>query len=162
MEYKSIIKMFFLMAIINSCKSEKRKCDNAELNNEIIIKDWGENKIKKEDIKLYKYDSLFSKKIDSFKIVKFSTYNDKKTIKEYYGSMSIILDKEIVSKGNYRLILLDSLKYDISNIRILTKTVMIGTREENMCLIESYKINNRVSKLGSGGVQIILKKDYKQ
>ncbi|WP_165764251.1 hypothetical protein [Flavobacterium oreochromis] len=47
------------MALINSCKSEKRECVNAELNNEIIIKDWGEKKIKKEDIKLYKYDSLF-------------------------------------------------------------------------------------------------------
>ncbi|MFK7115375.1 hypothetical protein V3468_13135 [Flavobacterium oreochromis] len=146
------------MALINSCKSEKRECVNAELYNEIIIKDWGEKKIKKEDIKLYKYDSLFLKKIDSFKIVKFSTYNDKETIKEYYGSMSIILDKEILSKGNYRLILLDSLKYDISNIKILTKTVMIGAREENMCLIESYKVNDSISKLGSGGVQIILKR----
>ncbi|MFK7000824.1 hypothetical protein [Flavobacterium oreochromis] len=146
------------MALINSCKSEKRECVNAELNNEIIIKDWGEKKIKKEDIKLYKYDSLFLKKIDSFKIVKFSTYDDKETIKEYYGSMSIILDKEILSKGNYRLILLDSLKYDISNIKILTKTVMIGEREENMCLIESYKVNDSISKLGSGGVQIILKR----
>lgn len=148
------------MALINSCKTEKRECVNAELNNEIIIKDWGEKKINKEDIKLYEYDSLFSKKIDSFKIVKFSTYNDKETIKEYYGSMSIILDKEILSKGNYRLILLDSLRYDISNIRIFTKTVMIGMREENMCLIQSYKINDSLSKLGSGGVQIILKKDY--
>lgn len=158
MEYKITIKLIFLITLINSCRTEKRDCNNAELNNEIIIKDWGEKKINKEDIKLYKYDSLYIKKIDSFKIDKFSTYNDKETIKEYYGTMNIIFDKKIVPKGNYRLILLDSLKYDISNIKIFTKTVMIGMREENMCLIENYKINDNVSKLGSGGSQIVLER----
>ena len=135
-----------------------KDCRNAELANEIVVLDWGLKEIRKQDVKLYKYDSLFTKKIDSLNVQEVFVFTDKNT-GSHYGTMKIILDESLFSRENYRLILLDSMKYEVSEIKISTKTVMIGMREDNMCTILNYKVNDSLNKLGSGGNQIILKKN---
>lgn len=155
---KNILFTIFLTLFL-CCQTERRDCKNAELENKIIISDWGLNNVKSNDVKLYKYDSLYTKRIDSIEIEKVTVFNDKKAIEDYSGSMEIILDKPLFSKDNYRLILLDSLKYNISNIEIYTKTVMIGMRSKDECLIKSFKINN--NKIMGGGTEISFIKNLK-
>ncbi|MEO8516464.1 MAG: hypothetical protein ABI426_06960 [Flavobacterium sp.] len=155
---KNILSIIIFLTLFICCKKERKDCKNAELENKIIISNWGTDNMKNSDIKLYAYDTSYTKKIDSFEIDKVTVFNDKKAVADYFGSMEIILNKPLLSKDNYRLILFDSLKYDISNIEILTETVMIGMREKKECLVNSFKINGSVVENHTSDAKIVFRK----
>lgn len=152
--------IFFIIGITSlfSCGKEINDCKNAELENRIIIANWGTDTIKSSDIILYTYDSLFAKKIDSFEIQKVVVYNDKNAERDYFGDMEIVFEKPLFSENNYRLILLDSLKYDISDIEIYEETVMMGTKEKKQCLVNDFKVNGLVVRNNTMDAKIVFKK----
>lgn len=138
-----------MLLLLFSCKEEIINCENLELGNKIVIPDWGVQKVKKSDIKLFVYDSSFTKKTDSIPVENITLFNNTQVD---YGRIEFSFFKKIYSNNNYRLFVSDSLIYNISDIKIYSKTVMIGMRQKKECLIESLKINNREIK--SGGIEI--------
>ncbi len=131
---------------------EPRSCVNAELSKKIIVD--GFHHLKKENIKLFKIKKKTNRILDSF------------TTKEIYSFPSsenkrhIVFDKQLYSQGNYRLII-DSVKYDITNIKIRSKPIMKGMIKDSSCTIYSFKINGKIAiMIGSAGMINFKKPDY--
>ena len=72
--------------------------------------------------------------------------------------MIIVLEQPLCSGSNYRLNLSDSLKYEISNIKTFSKTVMVGANKKTYNLVDSYKINKKTVKNPYGSPDICIKK----
>jgi hypothetical protein len=124
-----------------SCKREIiRDCTNTDLGKKITIIDWGNKKIFASNIRLFCYDSLFKNRLDTILIDYIKLYNDKESTT--YGQLELSFKESLFSKKNYQLIISDSLKYNISDIKIYTETVMAGMIKKNFCLVDSLKIND--------------------
>lgn len=126
----------FLTLSILSCK-EKRSCSNAELSAKIKILGFGN--LTKKSTSFFRID----KKIEKIKI-KNIWYRDNKNLSGY-GESIVILEQPLFSQENYRLTI-DDEKYDITDIKIKSEVRMIGMREDSVCIVDSFKLNEKIAK----------------
>lgn len=135
---KKISFLLFLILVIFSCK-EKINCSNAQLSNNVIVLGFGE--LSGKTTKFYRLKA--NKEIlENIEINNIFFQNNKSL--SGYGESVITLDEPLFSKENYRLIINDN-NYDISDIKILSEVRMIGMRQDSICFVSSFKINNKIA-----------------
>ena len=126
------------IALLYSCKTIKTS--NCSPYNIIEITHWGTNEMDKEDFILYEYDTLnvFLKTIG---INEIRVYN-KTTAFDYYGSMRIFLKTSLCPDKSYKLIISDSLQYNIQEMDMISFYKRAMLSKVHYRGIKSYKINN--------------------
>ncbi|WP_163445120.1 hypothetical protein [Flavobacterium columnare] len=135
--------IYMIFFTLLSCEN-KKECNTSDLGNQITIVNWGISRIKMSDIKLYEYDSLFNQQIDKIKIDNVIVYDD--STLSNFKNLNILSEEHILSNKYYKLIIKDSLKYNIGNFKVCPEAVMIGSREDSICFLESYEINKIETK----------------
>lgn len=138
------IYLFGSIFLILGCNDKTIICNGSELSNKLIIENWRKAKIEKNKIHLEEYDITFSQKTKTINIESNTIYEDKNLTD--YNNMIVILKEPLCSGSNYKLTLSDSLKYEISNIRTVPKTVMVGLNKKTYYLVDSYEMNGEVIK----------------
>ena len=126
------------IALLYSCKTIK--ISNCSPYNIIEITHWGTNEIDKKDFILYEYDTLnvFLKTIG---INEIRVYN-KTTAFDYYGSMRIFLKTSLCPDKSYKLIISDSLQYNIQEMDMISFYKRAMLSKVHFRGIKSYKVNH--------------------
>lgn len=131
-----------MLLFLLHCK-EPRDCANAELLGELKV--CGFDKVNKKNTKFFRIEaeenSLKSIQID--KII--TSNNDEYQIKESVET-TIYLKESLFSREMYRLVVNDTV-YDITDIQIQPKTIMMGTRLDSICFVSSLKINGKEASI---------------
>ncbi len=137
---KKIYLAFLLTLGLLSCE-DVTNCTNAELS--ANIKTLGFGDLTTQTVSFHKFDP----KTDALKKIKIEEikYQDNESLTGY-GESTIILEEYLFSKENYRLIINDE-KYDITDIKIKSEVRMIGMREDSICRVNAFKINNKTANL---------------
>ena len=125
------------IALLSSCRTIKTS--NCSPYNIIEITHWGTNETDKKNFILYEYDTLnvFLKTID---INEIRVYN-KTTDPNYYGSIRIFLKTPLCPDRNYKLIISDSLQYNIQEIEMISFYQRAMLSRVHFKGIRSYKVN---------------------
>ena len=124
---------------IFSCK-DKTSCSNAELSDNITVLGFGD--LTKKITSFHR----FNPKVKKFERIEIKNikYRENKNLSGY-GESIIILEEPLFSEENYRLII-DDIKYNITDIKIVSEVRMMGMREDSICRINSFKINKKIAK----------------
>ena len=135
------MKYVYLLSVItllSSCKIIKTS--NCSPYNIIEITHWGTNETDKKNFILYEYDTLnvFLKTID---INEIRVYN-KTTDPDYYGSMRIFLKTPLCPDRNYKLIISDSLQYNIQEMDMISFYKRAMLAKVHYKGVKSYKVNH--------------------
>ncbi|AVM49606.1 hypothetical protein [Capnocytophaga sp. oral taxon 878] len=132
------IYLLSLITLLYSCNIIKTS--NCSPYNIIEITNWGTNEIDKKNFILYEYDTLnvFLKTID---INEIRVYN-KTTNPDYYGSMRIFLKTSLCPDKSYKLIISDSLQYNIQEMDMISFYKRAMLSKVHYRGIKSYKVNN--------------------
>ena len=123
---KNVLIIFIGLLLLVSCKLTQDK-ENYKITSIVYITDWGEKAIDRKEIQLYAIDSLGRTKPQKIKEVRVYDRNAAHEANTLY----IKLRRALQTKASYRLIINDSLLYNISEFEILKKTVytMLSKRE---------------------------------
>ncbi|WBX77885.1 hypothetical protein PG911_06420 [Tenacibaculum ovolyticum] len=132
---KIYITLFITLSIL-SCK-DKRNCTNADLFDKITVSGFGN--LTKKSISFFRLDN----QIEKIKIKSIEHQNNKNI--SGYGESTIVLKQPLFSQENYRLTI-DDEKYDITDIKIKSEVRMIGMREDSVCIVDSFKLNEKIAK----------------
>ena len=134
---KNVFIIFIGLLLLVSCKLTQDK-ENYEIPSIIYITDWGEKAIDRKEIQLYAIDSLGRTKPQKIKEVR---VYDRDAAREA-NTLYIKLRRALQTKTSYRLIINDSLLYNISEFEILKKTVYTMLSKREFIYIKNYKVNN--------------------
>ena len=139
-----------LVALLYACRIVKTS--DCSSYNVINIEHWGTHEIDKKEFVLYEYDTLnvFLKTID---IEEVRVYNKTATDPDYYGSMRIFLKAPLCPDRNYKLVISDSLQYNIQEMDMISFYKRAMLSKVYYGAIKSYKINN--IKLSPKEAQVI-------
>ena len=134
---KNVFIIFIGLLLLVSCKLTQDK-ENYEIPSIIYITDWGEKAVDRKGIQLYAIDSLGRTKPQKIKEVRVFDRNAAHEANTLY----IKLRRALQTKTSYRLIINDSLLYNISEFEILKKTVYTMLSKREFIYIKNYKVNN--------------------
>ena len=134
---KNVLIIFIGLLLLVSCKLTQDK-ENYEIPSIIYITDWGEKAIDRKEIQLYAIDSL--KRSKQQKIKEIRVY-DRDAAREA-NTLYIKLRRALQAKVSYRLIINDSLLYNISEFEIIKETVYTMLSKMELIYIKNYKVNN--------------------
>ena len=134
---KNVLIIFIGLLLLVSCKLTQDK-ENYEIPSIIYITDWGEKAIDRKEIQLYAIDSL--KRSKQQKIKEIRVY-DRDAAREA-NTLYIKLRWTLQPKTSYRLIINDSLLYNISEFEIIKETVYTMLSKREFIYIKNYKVNN--------------------
>ena len=129
--------IFIGLLLLVSCKLTQDK-ENYEIPSIIYITDWGEKAVDRKGIQLYAIDSLGRTKPQKIKEVR---VYDRDAAREA-NTLYIKLRRALQTKTSYRLIINDSLLYNISEFEILKKTVYTMLSKLDLIYIRKYRVNN--------------------
>ena len=115
---KNVLIIFIGLLLLVSCKLTQDK-ENYKITSIVYITDWGEKAIDRKEIQLYAIDSL--KRSKQQKIKEIRVY-DRDAAREA-NTLYIKLRRALQTKASYRLIINDSLLYNISEFEIIKETV---------------------------------------
>lgn len=126
------------VALLYACRIVKTS--DCSSYNVISIEHWGIHEIDKKEFVLYEYDTLnvFLKTID---IEEVRVYNKTATDPHYYGSMRIFLKDPLCPDRNYKLVISDSLQYNIQEIDMISFYQRAMLSSVYFKSIRSYKEN---------------------
>ena len=126
------------VALLYACRIVKTS--DCSSYNVISIEHWGIHEIDKKEFVLYEYDTLnvFLKTID---IEEVRVYNKTGTDPDYYGSMRIFLKDPLCPDRNYKLVISDSLQYNIQEIDMISFYQRAMLSSVYFKGIRSYKVN---------------------
>ena len=134
---KNVLIIFIGLLLLVSCKLTQDK-ENYEIPSIIYITDWGEKAVDRKGIQLYAIDSLGRTKPQKIKEVR--VYDRNATYEA--NTLYIKLRWTLQPKTSYRLIINDSLLYNISEFEILKKTVYTMLSKLDLIYIRKYRVNN--------------------
>ena len=134
---KYVFIIFVGLLLLVSCKLTQDK-ENYKITSIIYITDWGEKAVDRKGIQLYAIDSLGRTKLQKIKEVR--VYDRSATHET--NTLYIKLRWTLQPKISYRLIINDSLLYNISEFEILKKTVYTMLSKREFIYIKNYKVNN--------------------
>ena len=134
---KYVFIIFIGLHLFISCKITQDK-ENYEIPSIIYITDWGEKAIDRKEIQLYAIDSL--KRSKQQKIKEIRVY-DRDAAREA-NTLYIKSRRNFRTKLSYRLIINDSLLYNISEFEIIKETVHTMLSKREFIYIKNYKVNN--------------------
>lgn len=134
---KNIFIIFVGLLLFASCKLTQDK-ENYKITSVVYITDWGEKAVDRKGIQLYAIDSLGRTKPQKIKEVR--VYNRNATYEA--NSLYIKLRWTLQPKISYRLIINDSLLYNISDFEIIKETVYTMLSKREFIYIKNYKVNN--------------------
>ena len=128
-----------LVTLLYACRIVKTS--DCSSYNVINIEHWGTHEIDKKEFVLYEYDTLnvFLKTID---IEQVRVYNKTGTDPDYYGSMSLFLKTPLCPDRNYKLVISDSLQYNIQEIDMISfykRAMLVKVHYKG---VKSYKVNH--------------------
>ena len=128
-----------LVTLLYACRIVKTSACSSY--NVINIEHWGTHEIDKKEFVLYEYDTLnvFLKTID---IEEVRVYNKTATDPDYYGSMRIFLKAPLCPDRNYKLVISDSLQYNIQEMDMISFYKRAMLSKVHYRGIKSYKVNN--------------------
>ena len=115
---KNVLIIFIGLLLLVSCKLTQDK-ENYKITSIVYITDWGEKAIDRKEIQLYAIDSLGRTKPQKIKEVRVYDRNAAHAANTLY----IKLRRALQTKASYRLIINDSLLYNISEFEIIKETV---------------------------------------
>lgn len=134
---KNVLIIFIGLLLLVSCKLTQDK-ENYEIPSIIYITDWGEKAIDRKEIQLYAIDSL--KRSKQQKIKEIRVY-DRDAAREA-NTLYIKSRWNFRTKLSYRLIINDSLLYNISEFEIIKETVYTMLSKMELIYKKNYKVNN--------------------
>ena len=134
---KNVLIIFIGLLLLVSCKLTQDK-ENYEIPSIIYITDWGEKAIDRKEIQLYAIDSLGRTKPQKIKEVRVFDRNATYEANILYIKLRWTLQPKI----SYRLIINDSLLYNISEFEIIKETVYTMLSKRELIYIKNYKVNN--------------------
>ena len=134
---KYVFIIFVGLLLLVSCKLTQDK-ENYKITSIIYITDWGEKAVDRKGIQLYAIDSLGRTKLQKIKEVR--VYDRSATHET--NTLYIKSRCNFRTKLSYRLIINDSLLYNISEFEILKKTVYTMLSKREFIYIKNYKVNN--------------------
>ena len=134
---KNVFIIFIGLLLLVSCKLTQDK-ESYKITSIVYITDWGEKAVDRKGIQLYAIDSLGRTKPQKIKEVR--VYDRNATYEA--NSLYIKLRWTLRAKTSYRLIINDSLQYDISDFEIIKETVYTMLSKLDLIYIKSYKVNN--------------------
>ena len=128
-----------LVTLLYACRIVKTS--DCTSYNVISIEHWGTHEIDKKEFVLYEYDTLnvFLKTID---IEEVRVYNKTATDPDYYGSMRIFLKAPLCPDRNYKLVISDSLQYNIQEMDMISFYKRAMLSKVHFRGIKSYKVNH--------------------
>jgi len=129
--------IFIGLLLLVSCKLTQDK-ENYKITSIVYITDWGEKAVDRKGIRLYAIDSL--KRTRPQKIKEVRVY-DRNAAHEA-NTLYIKLRRALQAKVSYRLIINDSLLYNISEFEIIKETVYTMLSKMELIYIKNYKVNN--------------------
>ena len=129
--------IFIGLLLLVSCKLTQDK-ENYKITSIVYITDWGEKAVDRKGIQLYAIDSLGRTKPQKIKEVR--VYNRNATYEA--NTLYIKLRWTLQPKISYRLIINDSLLYNISEFEIIKETVYTMLSKMELIYIKNYKVNN--------------------
>ena len=134
---KNVLIIFIGLLLFISCKITQDK-ESYKITSIVHITDWGEKAVDRKGIRLYAIDSLGHTKPQKIKEVRVFDRNATYEANTLY----IKLRWTLQAKVSYRLIINDSLLYNISEFEILKKTVYTMLSKREFIYIKNYKVNN--------------------
>ena len=134
---KNVLIIFIGLLLLVSCKLTQDK-ENYKITSIVYITDWGEKAIDRKEIQLYAIDSL--KRSKQQKIKEIRVY-DRDAAREA-NTLYIKSRCNFRTKLSYRLIINDSLLYNISDFEIRKKTVYTMLSKLDLIYIRKYRVNN--------------------
>ncbi|MBM0653729.1 hypothetical protein JMN11_08610 [Capnocytophaga genosp. AHN8471] len=129
--------IFIGLLLLVSCKLTQDK-ENYKITSIVYITDWGEKAVDRKGIQLYAIDSLGRTKPQKIKEVRVYDRNAAHEANTLY----IKLRRALQAKVSYRLIINDSLLYNISEFEIIKETVYTMLSKMELIYIKNYKVNN--------------------
>ena len=128
-----------LVTLLYACRIVKTSACSSY--NVINIEHWGTHEIDKKEFVLYEYDTLnvFLKTID---IEEVRVYNKTATDPDYYGSMRIFLKAPLCPDRNYKLVISDSLQYNIQEMDMISFYKRAMLAKVHYKGVKSYKVNH--------------------
>ena len=129
--------IFIGLLLLVSCKLTQDK-ENYKITSIVYITDWGEKAVDRKGIQLYAIDSLGRTKPQKIKEVRVYDRNAAHEANTLY----IKLRRALQAKVSYRLIINDSLLYNISEFEIIRETVYTMLSKMELIYIKNYKVNN--------------------
>ena len=134
---KNVFIIFIGLLLLVSCKLTQDK-ESYKITSVVYITDWGEKAVDRKGIQLYAIDSLGRTKPQKIKEVR---VYDRDAAREA-NTLYIKLRRALQTKTSYRLIINDSLLYNISEFEILKKTVYTMLSKLDLIYIRKYRVNN--------------------
>ena len=134
---KNVLIIFIGLLLLVSCKITQDK-ESYKITSIVYITDWGEKAVDRKGIQLYAIDSLGRTKPQKIKEVR---VYDRDAAREA-NTLYIKLSRALQTKTSYRLIINDSLLYNISEFEILKKTVYTMLSKLDLIYIRKYRVNN--------------------
>ena len=134
---KYVFIIFIGLLLLVSCKLTQDK-ESYKITSVVYITDWGEKAIDRKEIQLYAIDSLGRTKPQKIKEVRVFDRNAAHEANTLY----IKLRRALQTKASYRLIINDSLLYNISEFEIIKETVYTMLSKMELIYIKNYKVNN--------------------
>ena len=134
---KNILIIFMGLLLLVSCKLTQGK-GNYDITSVIYITNWGEETVDRKEIQLYAIDSLGRTKPQKIKEVR---VYDRDAAREA-NTLYIKLRRALQTKTSYRLIINDSLLYNISEFEIRKNTVYTMLSKLDLIYIRKYRVNN--------------------
>ena len=134
---KNILIIFMGLLLLVSCKLTQGK-GNYDITSVIYITNWGEETVDRKEIQLYAIDSLGRTKPQKIKEVRVFDRNATYEANTLY----IKLRWTLQTKTSYRLIINDSLLYNISEFEIRKNTVYTMLSKLDLIYIRKYRVNN--------------------
>ena len=129
--------IFIGLLLLVSCKLTQDK-ENYKITSIVYITDWGEKAVDRKGIQLYAIDSLRRTRPQKIKEVRVYDRN----VAHEANTLYIKLRRALQAKVSYRLIINDSLLYNISEFEIIKETVYTMLSKMELIYIKNYKVNN--------------------
>ena len=130
---KNVLIIFIGLLLLVSCKLTQDK-ESYKITSIVYITDWGEKAVDRKGIRLYAIDSLGRTKPQKIKEVRVFDRN------ATYEANTLYI--KLQPKTSYRLIINDSLLYNISEFEIRKKTVYTMLSKLDLIYIRKYRVNN--------------------
>ena len=134
---KNVFIIFIGLLLLVSCKLTQDK-ESYKITSIVYITDWGEKAVDRKGIQLYAIDSLGRTKPQKIKEVR---VYDRDAAREA-NTLYIKLRRALQTKTSYRLIINDSLLYNISEFEIIKETVYTMLSKLDLIYIRKYRVNN--------------------
>ena len=134
---KNVFIIFIGLLLLVSCKLTQDK-ESYKITSVVYITDWGEKAVDRKGIQLYAIDSLRRSKQQKIKEIRVYDRNAAREANTLY----IKLRRALQTKTSYRLIINDSLLYNISEFEIIKKTVYTMLSKLDLIYIRKYRVNN--------------------